>query len=207
IAGKLLENQMSSDSYVKYQNGTRYIADWREIKQAKGDGSKPWKDNGVYLISGGAGGLGHIFAKEIAEQTKNATVILAGRSPLSESKSKKLKELHSKGADITYRQTDVTNKIEVYQLIDDIQKRYGRLNGILHSAGIIKDSYLVNKQAKDLHDVLAPKVKGLVYLDEASKDLPLDFFILFSSLSGSLGSIGQSDYAAANVFMDMYAGY
>lgn len=207
IAGKLLENQMSSDSYVKYQNGTRYIADWREIKQAKGDGSKPWKDNGVYLITGGAGGLGHIFAKEIAEQTKNATVILAGRSPLSESKSKKLKELHSKGADITYRQTDVTNKIEVYQLIDDIQKRYGRLNGILHSAGIIKDSYLVNKQAKDLHDVLAPKVKGLVYLDEASKDLPLDFFILFSSLSGSLGSIGQSDYAAANVFMDMYAGY
>lgn len=97
IAGKLLENHMSGDSYVKYQNGTRYIADWREIKQAKGDASKPWKDNGVYLITGGAGGLGHIFAKEIAEQTKNATVILAGRSPLSESKSKKLEELHSKG--------------------------------------------------------------------------------------------------------------
>ncbi|MEC0624075.1 amino acid adenylation domain-containing protein [Bacillus spizizenii] len=207
IAGKLIENQMSSDSYIKYHNGTRYIADWRDIKTANHDISKPWKDDGVYLITGGAGGLGLIFAKEITEQTKNATVILTGRSPLSESRRKKLKELHGKGAEVTYQQTDVTDKIEVYQLIDGIQKTYGRLDGILHSAGIIKDSYMVNKSADDLHDVLAPKVKGLVYLDEATKDLPLDFFILFSSLSGSLGSIGQSDYAAANVFMDMYAGY
>ncbi|MCY7808516.1 amino acid adenylation domain-containing protein [Bacillus spizizenii] len=207
IAGKLIENQKSSDSYIKYHNGTRYIADWRDIKTANHDISKPWKDDGVYLITGGAGGLGLIFAKEITEQTKNATVILTGRSPLSESRRKKLKELHGKGAEVTYQQTDVTDKIEVYQLIDGIQKTYGRLDGILHSAGIIKDSYMVNKSADDLHDVLAPKVKGLVYLDEATKDLPLDFFILFSSLSGSLGSIGQSDYAAANVFMDMYAGY
>ncbi len=207
IAGKLIENQMSSDSYIKYHNGTRYIADWRDIKTANHDISKPWKDDGVYLITGGTGGLGLIFAKEITEQTKNATVILTGRSPLSESRRKKLKELHGKGAEVTYQQTDVTDKIEVYQLIDGIQKTYGRLDGILHSAGIIKDSYMVNKSADDLHDVLAPKVKGLVYLDEATKDLPLDFFILFSSLSGSLGSIGQSDYAAANVFMDMYAGY
>lgn len=207
IAGKLKENQMSSDSYIKYQNGTRYIADWCDIKTASRDISKPWKDDGVYLITGGAGGLGLIFANEIAEQTKNATVILTGRSPLSESKRKKLKELHDKGAEVTYRQTDVSDKIEVCQLIDEIQKTYGRLDGILHSAGIIKDSYMVNKPAEDLHDVLAPKVKGIVFLDEASKDLPLDFFILFSSISGSLGSIGQSDYAAANVFMDMYAGY
>lgn len=207
IAGKLKENQTSPDSYIKYHNGKRYIADWSDIKKENFDIGKPWKDDGVYLITGGAGGLGLIFAKEIAEQTKNATVILTGRSPLSESKSKKLKELHGKGAEVTYQQTDVTDKIEVYQLIDGIQKTYGRLDGILHSAGIIKDSYMVNKSAEDLHDVLAPKVKGLVFLDEASKDFPLDFFILFSSLSGSLGSIGQSDYAAANVFMDMYAGY
>lgn len=207
IAGKLIENQMSTDSYIKYHNGTRYSADWRDIKPANGDISKPWKDDGVYLITGGAGGLGLIFANEIAEQTKNATIILTGRSPLSESISKTLKELQGKGAEVTYQQTDVTDKIEVYQLIGGIQKTYGRLDGILHSAGIIKDSYIVNKSAEDLHDVLAPKVKGLLYLDEASKDLPLDFFILFSSLSGSLGSIGQSDYAAANVFMDMYAGY
>ncbi len=206
IASKLLENQLSKDSYVKYQNGTRYIADWREVKQAKGDVSKPWKDNGVYLVTGGAGGLGHIFAKEIAEQTKNATIILTGRSSLSESKSQKLKELHSKGLRSPIGKRMLPIRLKSISSLTTF-KKYGRLNGILHSAGIIKDSYMVNKQAEDLHDVLAPKVKGLVYLDEASKDLPLDFFILFSSLSGSLGSIGQSDYAAANVFMDMYAGY
>lgn len=111
------------------------------------------------------------------------------------------------GANISYKQTDVTDKIGVYQLINDIQQEYGRLNGILHSAGIIKDNYMIKKSAEELHAVLSPKVKGLVYLDEASKDMALDVFILFSSLSGSIGSIGQSDYAAANVFMDAYAGY
>lgn len=207
IARKLKENQMSSGAHIRYQNGKRFIADWIEMKAASRDIGMPWKDGGVYLITGGAGGLGLIFAKEIAEQTKNATVILTGRSPLNESKRGTIEELRASGAMITYQQTDVTDKIEVYQLVNDIQKKHGRLDGILHSAGIIKDSYLVNKSAEDLYEVLAPKVKGLVYLDEASKDLALDVFILFSSLSGSMGSIGQADYAAANVFMDMYAGY
>ncbi|CAM2145834.1 Polyketide synthase PksN [Paraburkholderia tropica] len=207
IARKLKENQISSGTHIRYQNGTRFIADWSEMKAASRNISMPWKDGGVYLITGGAGGLGLMFAKEIAEQTKNATVVLTGRSPLNDNKRGKIEELRAIGAEITYQQMDVADKIAVYQLMNNIQKEHGRLDGILHSAGIIKDSYLAKKSAEDLHDVLAPKVKGLVHLDEASKDFALDVFILFSSLSGSLGSLGQADYAAANVFMDMYAGY
>ncbi len=92
-------------------------------------------------------------------------------------------------------------------MIRNIRKRHGRLDGIVHSAGIIKDNYMVKKTAEEYQHVLAPKVKGLVYLDEASQQEKLDVFIVFSSLSGVLGSVGQADYASANVFMEMYAEY
>ncbi|PRR99354.1 non-ribosomal peptide synthetase [Bacillus atrophaeus] len=207
ISDKLKENQTNRGAHIRYKNGKRYIADWNELEPANHEAGHPWKDDGVYLITGGAGGLGLIFAREIAEKTQHASFILTGRSPLGEYKKRKLEEIRNMGANISYKQTDVTDKIGVYQLINDIQQEYGRLNGILHSAGIIKDNYMIKKSAEELHAVLSPKVKGLVYLDEASKDMALDVFILFSSLSGSIGSIGQSDYAAANVFMDAYAGY
>lgn len=91
IARKLKENQISSGTHIRYQNGTRFIADWSEMKAASRNISMPWKDGGVYLITGGAGGLGLMFAKEIAEQTKNATVVLTGRSPLNDNKEGRLK--------------------------------------------------------------------------------------------------------------------
>ncbi|MDJ1631503.1 SDR family oxidoreductase [Bacillus velezensis] len=111
------------------------------------------------------------------------------------------------GASVFYEQTDVTDEAEVYRLIRNIRKRHGRLDGIVHSAGIIKNNYMVKKTAEEYQHVLAPKVKGLVYLDEASQQEKLDVFIVFSSLSGVLGSVGQADYASANVFMEMYAKY
>lgn len=91
--------------------------------------------------------------------------------------------------------------------MDEIKEMYGHLNGILHGAGVIKDHFIVHKTNKEFQEVLQPKVDGLFYLDECSKDWQLDFFILFSSVSGCLGNTGQADYAAANTFMDAFAAY
>ncbi|HOG03929.1 MAG TPA: beta-ketoacyl synthase N-terminal-like domain-containing protein, partial [Accumulibacter sp.] len=79
------------------------------------------------------------------------------------------------------------------------------LNGILHCAGVLRDGYLRHKSAADLRAVLAPKVRGLVNLDQASDGVGLDLFVAFSSLAGVTGNVGQADYAAANAFMDRYA--
>ncbi|MBT2575227.1 amino acid adenylation domain-containing protein [Bacillus sp. ISL-51] len=208
IAEKIAENQMHPENaHVKYENGKRYIADWREMDVPQEEPDIPWKDRGVYLITGGAGGLGLIFAKEIAKRTEESVIILTGRSALGEKQENTLESLRSTGASVCYEQTDITEEAEVYQLIRGIRQKHGRLDGILHSAGIIKDNYMVKKPAEEFQEVLAPKVKGLVYLDEASKNETLDFFIVFSSLSGVMGSIGQADYASANVFMDVYAEY
>ena len=195
-----------TDKQIRYQDGKIWVAGWREVEFSKGEAGIPWKDQGIYLLTGGAGGLGGIFAAEIVQQAKKVTLILTGRNPLSEEKQTRLKKLEDSGTRIIYKQTDVTQQKAVTELIQNIREEFGGLNGIIHCAGVIHDNFILKKTTREFQDVLAPKVIGLVNLDEASKDLPLDFFIVFSSVSSS-GSVGQADYSTANAFMDAYAGY
>ena len=207
IIKKLEDNRQNPlDKHIRYQDGKRWLSGWSEMA-APEDVDIPWKKRGVYLITGGAGGLGLIFAREIIEKVQEATLILTGRSPLGEKKQAQLRELEALGARIEYKQVDVSQKKAVDCLIQSIREDFGGLQGIIHSAGVIQDNYILKKTRQELCQVLAPKVAGLVNLDEASKDLALDFFILFSSGAASLGNPGQADYSAANAFMDAYAVY
>jgi 3-oxoacyl-(acyl-carrier-protein) synthase/acyl carrier protein len=126
---------------------------------------------------------------------------------LTEEKSERLKKLEEMGAQVEYQQVDVVDRTAVDDLLRGILDRYGKLDGIVHSAGVVRDSLLLRKTPEDLRAVLAPKVKGVVNLDDASRELPLDFFLMFSSLAGALGNMGQADYATGNAFMDAYANY
>ncbi|AJQ26211.1 amino acid adenylation domain-containing protein [Pelosinus fermentans] len=205
---KLAENsRCPMDRRIQYLNGKRRVAVWREIERSHEVLTTPWKEQGIYLITGGAGGLGLIFAQEIAQQVKNPVIILTGRSALNEEKRKKLKRLVELGAKIEYRQADITDKKAVIRLIQTIQEQFGDLHGIIHAAGVIRDNFIIKKTKEEMQEVLAPKVSGLVYLDHATRNMKLDFFILFSSISGSLGNVGQADYAVANDFMNAYARY
>lgn len=151
--------------------------------------------------------LGLFFAKEIARQAEQPVLILTGRSALNADQQAELNELQQLGARAEYRQVDVTQTEAASELITSITSDYEDLNGVIHSAGLIKDNYLMSKTNEELTQVLAPKVKGLVNVDEATEHLALDFFILFSSISSVAGSAGQADYAMANAFMDSYAAY
>ncbi|PEW07824.1 SDR family NAD(P)-dependent oxidoreductase [Bacillus cereus] len=195
------------DMFINYREGKRYTFNWGILQNASSKPSGLWKDDGVYLITGGFGGLGMLFAKEIVYQTENPTLILTGRSELGTEKKKELEELEKDGATVIYRRVDVSQKEAVRTLIQDIIERFGKLNGIMHSAGIIRDNYMIKKTENEWKEVLAAKVQGLVNLDQASEKVPLDFLILFSSIAGSLGNPGQADYATANAFMDHYANY
>ncbi|MBU1169057.1 MAG: SDR family NAD(P)-dependent oxidoreductase [Proteobacteria bacterium] len=199
-------SQVPLDHWIRYQNGQRLVAGWKEMTALSKAPGRPWTDKGVYLITGGAGGLGLMFAREIASKVHHATVILTGRSALDDMQKENIRNLSS-NALIEYRQADVTEHEAVLDLIRDIQAEHGGLNGIIHSAGVIADNYILKKTVEDVARVLAPKVKGLTCLDEATQDIPLDFFIVFSSVAGALGNPGQADYACANAFMDGYAAY
>lgn len=201
-----IDSRRLGDTQIRYEGGKRWVAVWVELKDERED-IIPWKERGIYLITGGAGGLGRIFARDIAQKVKKATLILTGRSALSEEKQQKLKELESLGVEIEYKAVDVSRKEAVVEAIQSIKEQYGKLNGIIHGAGMIKDSFIIKKTKEEFCEVLSPKVTGLVNLDQASQEEELDFFVLFSSIAGGLGNIGQSDYATANAFMDVYAKY
>jgi NADP-dependent 3-hydroxy acid dehydrogenase YdfG/acyl carrier protein len=201
------DSRNPEDTQIRYQSGKRHVLDWKEIIDTGEEVTIPWKDKGVYLITGGAGGLGLIFARDIAGKVNAPTLILTGRNPLSNDKEALLKEMEVLGAKVMYRQTDVTDREAVGSLIEDIQSQFGRLDGIMHCAGIIRDNFIIKKTEDEFKDVLAPKVTGLVNLDRVTKDKELDFFIMFSSTSGCFGNLGQADYSSANAFMDAYAAY
>ncbi len=190
---------------IRYKDGLRYVKQYIEIAmEAEPTTPLPLKERGVYLITGGAGGLGLIFASHLAEKVK-AKLVLTGRSALSPDKEQKLRELEARGAEVLYLAADVTRPDEAAVLIRRIKARFGQLNGIIHSAGILRDSFILKKSSEEMEEVLGPKIFGTMNLDEATIHENLDFFVLFSSTAAELGNLGQCDYAYGNHFMDHYA--
>ncbi|MBL6449561.1 SDR family NAD(P)-dependent oxidoreductase [Fulvivirga sp. 29W222] len=208
LAGQLQKaQQRPEESFIKYEAEAAHVLQWDEILGSETDPKTVLKDNGVYLITGGLGALGILFAGEILQHTQGAKVILTGRSELTKEKQAVLTELSANASQVIYKQLDINNLDQVKALIAEIKKKNKQLNGIIHSAGMISDSFILKKTKEEVNKVLAPKVTGTFNLDEASKDIELDFMVLFSSLSGAMGNVGQADYAAANAFMDQFAFY
>jgi polyketide synthase PksL len=206
---KHLEEEKSRglDPLIKYEQGTPQVLRWQEVREEQEKPPMVFQDRGVYLITGGLGGLGLLFANEILERTHKARVVLTGRSAFSAEKRTRLDGLSAEASRLSYRQVDLADLDQVEQLIASIQAEHGQLNGILHGAGMIADNFILKKTNAEFNQVLAPKVTGAFNLDQASRDVELDFFVLFSSLAGAVGNPGQADYAAANGFMDQLAAY
>ena len=103
--------------------------------------------------------------------------------------------------------TDKYKDDDVENLYKQVKEKFGAINGIIHSAGVTKDSFVLKKKSEEAKCVFASKISGTKYLDEIFKDEKLDFFVLFSSIAGVFGNIGQSDYSVANSFMDYFSVY
>ncbi|RQO64205.1 hypothetical protein DBR43_33120, partial [Pedobacter sp. KBW06] len=155
------------------------------------------KEGGVYLITGGAGGLGRIIAGHLSK-TKNTKLVLTGRSRLTESERTSISELPN----TSYYSCDSSNKAEIHALIAAVKEKYGKIDGFIHSAGVIRDALIVNKTTEEIEEVFSSKIEVAKNLDEVTKDDVLDFMVFFSSIAGITGNIGQADYAAASAYLD-----
>ena len=164
-----------------------------------------FRERGCYLITGGAGGLGLQFAREIARQTERARIILVGRSVLDADSGKTVRAIAGQGHRIDYVSLDVTQPEAVNAFVARLQSEGQPLHGIIHCAGLTRDNFIIRKSEAEFAAVLAPKVTGTLNLDRATAQLPLDFVLLCSSIAACWGNSGQSDYAAANGFMDDFA--
>ncbi|WP_067499144.1 SDR family NAD(P)-dependent oxidoreductase, partial [Actinoplanes sp. TFC3] len=192
---------------ARYTDGMR----WERGLHYRGTGltvpdTAPLKENGVYLITGGTGALGTHFGRYLAEHCR-ARLALLGRSPLDDSRRARLAELEAAGAEVFYQVCDVAERDDVRRALNAIRARFGTIDGILHGAGVAGDTPALASSPQQVSAVLAPKVHGVRHLDELTADVPLDFFIMFSSIAAQVGDFGQGSYAAANRYLDAYAEY
>jgi polyketide synthase PksM len=181
----------------------RWSADVRSIEWRDASSSR-FRLGGVYLITGGLGMIGQGVAAELMRRYA-ATVILVGRTQPGPAIERKLSKLRNGAGRVEYVSVDIGDPVATAALARDIVDRHGALHGVLHSAGVLRDGLLRSKTQRDFDDVLAAKVAGARNLDAATQSMDLDMFVLFSSLSGLFGNVGQADYAVGNAFLDAFA--
>ncbi|KIA95297.1 hypothetical protein OA93_18580 [Flavobacterium sp. KMS] len=187
---------------VRYINGQRQERILEAITPEKQTPEVKIKEGGVYWLTGGMGGLGQIFLEHILK-TKDTKVILTGRS-VSNDAYKKIVDSYP---NVLYSSCDVSDKESVVLQFQQIKQQFGGLDGIIHSAGIIRDCLIIHKTIEEATEVVKPKMDGIRFLDEVTKNEKLDFFVSFSAVAAVMGNQGQSDYAAANAYMDNFMTY
>lgn len=209
---------------VAYRRGIRYVEEFCSIDiNTVEDRKIKIKDEGVYIITGGAGGIGLEVAKFLSSNC-NIKLALIGRSTLpsrdkwkeildintDKSVCKKIKgilDIEDKGSEVVYFSCDISNLYDMSIIIDGLREKYGKINGVINSAGVTSVNFIFKKDKASFLNTLSPKVYGTWILDHLTAQDDMDFFIMFSSISTIFDSMGQADYIAANSYMDSYASY
>ncbi len=209
------EATTSPERVVRHGRDGRQARRWRMASDTpidRGDGATQhsgFRERGVYLVTGGLGGLGLLVATHLRQQVPSATLVLCGRSAPQGDATDVLTRLQAQPGTgrVEYRRADVADAAEAASLVDGIVSDHGALHGIFHGAGVLRDDFLKKKTADRFAEVLAPKVAGTIALDGASARLDLDLFVLFGSIASWAGNLGQTDYAAANGFLDAFSAW
>ncbi|MGY0064532.1 amino acid adenylation domain-containing protein [Streptomyces sp. LZ34] len=190
---------------VRTEGRYRSVRAWRTAALPPATAPSPLAAAGAHLVTGGAGGIGLHLAERLAARGSEAGIVLASRSEPSPEARARIGRLAEGGARILHVRADVTRRQDVADLVAAARERFGRIAGVLHAAGVLHDGFVLRKTRAEAEAVLAPKVLGARLLDEETRDEPLEYFALFSSAAAVMGSVGQSDYAFANGFLDHFA--
>ena len=190
---------------VWYEGNHRKVSRIRPTQIEKKANNVSIKKGGVYLLTGGVGGLGMIFSRWLVEKY-HAKLILINRSSL-ESKKDKLQELQDIGAEVVYYSADVCNAEQLKRAVQAGKEHFGKLDGVIHAAGIEGKGSILEKSVEDYLRCLGPKVQGTFALEEALREEKLDFMCYFSSSSAIIGDFGNCDYAVGNRFLMSYGAH
>ncbi|SHJ86219.1 Phosphopantetheine attachment site [Clostridium cavendishii DSM 21758] len=221
--GKIINEIIHGKNFmVAYRNGIRYNEGIKRKENSQFNmGTNPIRDGGVYIITGGVGGMGLSVAKYIAEKERT-TLILINRTPFPSrnewerllqessdvkicSKIKTILEIERLNSKVICISADVSDYSIMNDMLKEVRQRYGKINGIIHGAGVAGDGFIYNRTPEQLEEVMSGKVVGAILLDQLTKQDDIDFFVMFSAISSLTGMPGQSDYVAANTFLDSFA--
>ncbi|MDC0707023.1 amino acid adenylation domain-containing protein [Stigmatella sp. ncwal1] len=190
---------------VAFRDGRRYVS---RLARCAAPNTQPsstrLRDDVSYLLTGGLGALGLHVARWMVERGARHLVVM-GRKEAGSAAQEALKTLRQAGAQIRLEQGDVSQPGDVARVLAAIAQSGPPLRGVMHMAGVVEDSMLQQQDWPRFKRVLAPKLQGSWNLHQQTKEMDLDFFVLFSSSSALLGAAGQGNYAAANAFLDSLA--
>jgi phthiocerol/phenolphthiocerol synthesis type-I polyketide synthase E len=198
ILGEL--TSVSDDQLVVLRDVRRWVETFERLSAAD-ESRDRLRKNGVYLITGGLGGVGLGLAERLVRDF-DARVALVGRSAPNK---RNLDAIAALGKSALVLRADVGVAAEIETAVRRTIERFGALHGVIHAAGVPGSGLIAMKQQEDVARVLHPKLQGTICLARALGGLRLDFLALFSSVTSAFGIAGQVDYAAANAFLDAYA--
>ena len=182
---------------------------------------RAWRPGGVYLITGGTGGLGLALARRLAPL--GTRLALVGRTKLPEAARwddwiathgpderistilMELKQLQALGAEVLPVRADIGKADEVGPMLRAVREHFGELHGVVHAAGVPGAGFLQSKTREQAEAVLAPKILGTLAIADALRADPVELLVLYSSSVTVVGAVGETDYAAANAFLDAFA--
>lgn len=166
--------------------------------------ARPFRHDGSYIVTGGLGGIGLFLAEKMAEGGCGR-IVLSSRSKPNPKALQTIELIRSMGTDIAVECGDITEADTAPRLVSAATATGLPLRGVLHAAAVFENAMLANMTDELISRNWAPKVHGAWNLHQATATLPLDWFCLFSSAVGLLGSPGQGAYAAANGWLDAFA--
>lgn len=161
--------------------------------------------DGTYLITGGLGGFSLAVVRWLIQNGAKHLVLMGRSGASSPAAQAAVNSLKEEGANVVVAKADVTQEKQVAKVIADINEYMPPLRGIMHAAMVLDDVSLLQMNQENFKKVMAPKVIGAWNLHSQTANLPLDLFILFSSISSIVGNPGQGNYVAANAFLDALA--
>lgn len=163
--------------------------------------------NSSYLITGGFSGFGLLTAKWLVQKGAKNLILISRSGPVTSEAKTVLQQLKSLGINIEAASVDITNINQLNNLLKKCEKTMPPLKGIIHSAMVLHDALISELTSENISKVLLPKISGCLNLHKCTSTYPLDFFVLFSSVSSIIGNPGQGNYAAANAFLDSFCNF
>jgi acyl transferase domain-containing protein/thioesterase domain-containing protein len=221
--GAQIISELSFDSrepVVAYRRNRRWVRAFEPLHRAPRQIALV--EHGVYLITGGLGGIGLALAQSMAHSAR-ARLVLMSRGPIPRreewdswllshyrtdpvaQKILAIQSIERSGGEVMVMAADVSDADEMRHVIDTVHERFGRIDGVIHAAGVLEDAPILNKDTVSASRVLTPKIKGTFVLESVLADDPPALFVVMSSISALIAPPGQIDYAAASAFLDAFA--
>ncbi len=189
------------EDQIAWRDGVRYVPRLTRDGQNAPGPAMPRADV-TYAVTGGLGAAGSAVASWMARRGARH-IALIGRTATPDAPA--VAALARDGVQVLAIAADVADAGQAARALDQIKAAMPPLHGIVHAAGVVDDGLLPGQDWARFERVLSPKVAGAWNMHALTRDLPLDFFVLFSSAAALLGSPGQASYAAGNAFLDALA--